>query len=74
MNNVKTVFLLVALSGIFLAIGGLIFGPTGLIIAGVIALAMNFFSYWSSDKLVFEDRWRTGGHPGPGAAPAPHHR
>ncbi len=54
MNNVKTVFLLVALSGIFLAIGGIIFGPTGLIIAGVIALAMNFFSYWSSDKLVLK--------------------
>jgi heat shock protein HtpX len=52
MNNVKTVFLLVALSGIFLAIGGLVFGMAGLIIAGVIAVAMNFFSYWSSDKLV----------------------
>jgi heat shock protein HtpX len=52
MNNIKTVFLLVLLSGVFLAIGGLVFGTAGLIIAGVIALAMNFFSYWSSDKLV----------------------
>ncbi len=54
MNNVKTVFLLVLLSGVFLAIGGLVFGMAGLIIAGVIAVAMNFFSYWSSDKLVLK--------------------
>src|SRR3990170_3784136 len=54
MNNLKTVFLLVLLSGIFLAIGGLVGGQTGLIVAFVIALGMNFFSYWFSDKLALK--------------------
>jgi heat shock protein HtpX len=52
MNTLKTLFLLVLLSGIFLAIGGLVGGTTGLIVAGVFALGMNFFSYWFSDKLA----------------------
>jgi len=37
MKALKTVFLLVLLSGIFLAIGGLVAGQTGLIMAGVFA-------------------------------------
>ena len=53
-NNVKTVFLLVLLSAIFLAIGGLVGGTTGLIVAGVFAGGMNFFSYWFSDKLALK--------------------
>jgi heat shock protein HtpX len=52
MKALKTVFLLVLLSGIFLAIGGLVAGQTGLIVAGVFAAGMNFFSYWFSDKLA----------------------
>jgi heat shock protein HtpX len=52
MNAAKTVFLLVLLSGIFVAAGYIVAGPTGLIIAGVVAVVMNFGSYWSSDKLV----------------------
>lgn len=53
-NNLKTVFLLVLLSGIFLAIGGLVGGQTGLIVALGFALAMNFFSFWFSDKLALK--------------------
>ncbi len=52
LSNVKTVFLLVALSGIFLLIGGLLGGQTGLILAFVFAAAMNMGSYWFSDKLA----------------------
>jgi len=52
MNTLKTVFLLVLLSGIFLAIGGLVGGRIGLIVALVFAAGMNFFSYWFSDKLA----------------------
>ncbi len=52
MNTLKTLFLLVLLSGIFLAIGGLVGGTTGLIVAAVFAAGMNFFSYWFSDKLA----------------------
>lgn len=54
MKTLKTVFLLVLLSGIFLAIGGLVGGQTGLVVALVFALAMNFFSFWFSDKLALK--------------------
>ena len=52
MKAIKTVSLLALLSAIFLVVGFLLAGVTGLIVAIVGALAMNFFSYWSSDKLV----------------------
>jgi len=52
MKAIKTVSLLALLSAIFLVAGFLVAGVPGLIVAFVVALAMNFFSYWSSDKLV----------------------
>lgn len=52
MNQVKTVILLGALTGLFLLIGTLIGGRAGLIIALILAGGMNFFSYWFSDKIV----------------------
>ncbi len=52
MNRVKTVLLLGLLTGLFLAVGGAIGGRTGLVIALLLAGAMNFFSYWYSDKMV----------------------
>ena len=54
MNTVKTLFLMVLLSGIFLAIGWMVGGQFGVIIAFVLALGMNFFSYWFSDKLALK--------------------
>ena len=54
MKAIKTVSLLALLSAIFLVVGFLLAGVTGLIVAIVGALAMNFFSYWSSDKLVLK--------------------
>lgn len=52
MNFFKTSLLLAAMTGLFLAIGFLIGGQFGVIIAFVIALGMNIFSYWNSDKAV----------------------
>jgi heat shock protein HtpX len=52
MNYAKTALLLAALTGIFLALGAAIGGQTGLVIAFVIALAMNAFSLWKSDSVV----------------------
>jgi heat shock protein HtpX len=52
MNALKTTVLLAAITGLFLAIGYFIGGPTGLIVAFVFAGLMNFFAYWSSDKLA----------------------
>ncbi|MEW5702066.1 MAG: zinc metalloprotease HtpX [Candidatus Zixiibacteriota bacterium] len=52
MNHVKTLLLLTVLTVILLIIGQLVGGQQGMIIAFVFAMAMNFFSYWFSDKIV----------------------
>ena len=51
-NAVKTTLLLGLLTGIILAIGRLMGGSQGIVIAFVFAAAMNFGSYWFSDKIV----------------------
>ena len=51
-NTVKTVVLLGVLSALLLAIGELLGGSNGLVIAFVLAVVMNFGSYWFSDKIV----------------------
>ncbi len=52
MEVIKTVFLLTLLTLLFVWIGGMIGGTQGMVIAFLIAMAMNFFSYFNSDKLV----------------------
>jgi len=52
MNYMRTALLLAALTGLFVAIGYLIGGPNGMVIAFLIAAGMNLFAYWSSDKMV----------------------
>jgi heat shock protein HtpX len=52
MNYLRTAILLAGLTALFMAIGYLIGGQSGMMIALVIAAAMNLFSYWNSDKLV----------------------
>ena len=52
MNNLKTFFLMMIMSGLLLIIGTVLGGLGGLIFALVIALAMNMFAYWSSDKIA----------------------
>lgn len=52
MSYARTALLLAAMTGLFLAIGALIGGQGGMMIALVIALAMNAFAYWNSDKMV----------------------
>jgi len=51
-NQIKTVFFLGLLTGLLLLVGQLIGGTSGLTVAFIIALLMNFFSYWFSDKIV----------------------
>jgi heat shock protein HtpX len=51
-NWVKTAMLMAAITALFIVIGGMIGGSRGMMIALVIALGMNFFSYWFSDKMV----------------------
>lgn len=51
-NIMKTAVLMAAITALFMALGSLIGGQQGMLIALVVALGMNFFSYWYSDKLV----------------------
>jgi heat shock protein HtpX len=51
-NGLKTVLLLGLLSGLLLVAGDVIAGPNGIVVAFIMALVMNFGSYWFSDKLV----------------------
>jgi len=51
-NGVKTALLLGLLSGLLLALGQLLGGSNGLVMAFVLAAIMNFASYWFSDKIV----------------------
>jgi heat shock protein HtpX len=50
----KTFLLLTALTVLFLIIGQLIGGQRGMVMAFGIAILMNFFSYWFSDKIVLK--------------------
>ncbi|MBM4283933.1 MAG: zinc metalloprotease HtpX [Deltaproteobacteria bacterium] len=53
-NRIKTVLLLAGLTVFLVFMGKLLGGRTGMYIAFIIALAMNFFSYWFADKIVLK--------------------
>jgi len=53
-NSLKTWTLLAALGALFIAVGGLLGGRSGLVIALVFAVAMNAFVYWKSDSLALK--------------------
>jgi heat shock protein HtpX len=53
-NLMKTAILMAAITALFMAIGALLGGQQGMVLALLIALGMNFFSYWFSDKLVLK--------------------
>jgi heat shock protein HtpX len=53
MNNIlKTTFLLSLLTVLLVVMGGAVGGQGGMIIAFLMAVGMNFGSYWFSDKIV----------------------
>ncbi len=52
MNAIKTVFLMALMMALFLLVGYAIGGNSGMTIAFIFSLAMNFGSYWFSDKIV----------------------
>ncbi|HXW82993.1 MAG TPA: zinc metalloprotease HtpX [Candidatus Binataceae bacterium] len=52
MSFLKTTFLLGAMTGLLMLVGGLIGGRGGVEMAFVFAAIMNFASYWFSDKMV----------------------
>ena len=52
MNSLKTTMLMALLMGLMVALGGAFAGHTGMTVMLIIALGMNFFSYWFSDRMV----------------------
>lgn len=53
-NLMKTAILMAAITALFMAVGSVLGGRQGMMLALVVALGMNFFSYWFSDKLVLK--------------------
>jgi heat shock protein HtpX len=51
-NGLKTAVLLGAMSALVIAVGYLLGGSTGILIAGVIAVGMNAYAYFNSDKIA----------------------
>ena len=54
MNLMRTAMLLAFMTALFMGVGFLIGGRGGMMIALLIAAAMNFFSYWNSDRMVLK--------------------
>jgi heat shock protein HtpX len=52
MNTLRTGILMAAMTGLFLAVGYLIGGEVGMVIAFLFAAGSNLFAYWNSDKVV----------------------
>jgi heat shock protein HtpX len=53
-NLMKTAILMAAITALFMLLGRMLGGPSGMMLALVVALGMNFFSYWFSDKIVLK--------------------
>jgi heat shock protein HtpX len=54
MNKLKTTLLLSLLTILMVTMGSAIGGKSGMVLAFIMALGMNFFSYWFSDKIVLK--------------------
>jgi len=53
-NLMKTAILMAAITALFMALGAMVGGRSGMMLALLVALGMNFFSYWFSDTLVLK--------------------
>ncbi|MFH5832108.1 zinc metalloprotease HtpX [Halalkalibaculum sp. DA3122] len=53
-NSMRTVFLMTLVAVLFMLVGQILGGSTGLIIAFIFAMGMNAVSYWYSDKMVLK--------------------
>jgi len=51
-NGFKTTMLLAALTALFMALGFTLGGRGGMMIALLVAVGMNLFTYWNADKIV----------------------
>src|SRR5690606_13324235 len=49
---VRTAILMAAMTALFMGVGWLLAGGTGVVLAFVAAAAMNAFAWWNSDSMV----------------------
>ncbi len=52
MNMMRTALLLAAMTALFVVVGGLLGGQSGMMIALLIAVGTNLFAWWNSDKMA----------------------
>lgn len=52
MSTIRTGLLMAAMTALFMAVGALIGGETGMMLALMFALGTNLFAYWNADKVV----------------------
>jgi heat shock protein HtpX len=52
MNTLRTGMLMALLTGLFIAVGALVGGGPGMMIAFAFAAGTNLFAYWNSDKML----------------------
>lgn len=52
MNTLRTGILLAALTALFMGVGLMLGGTTGMFLAFLFAAGTNLFAYWNSDKMV----------------------
>ena len=51
-NLLRTGVLIAALTALFMAVGYWVSGPQGMVVALLVAAAMNLVTYWTADRLV----------------------
>jgi heat shock protein HtpX len=51
-NLMKTAILMAAITALFMFLGQMWGGRSGMMLALIVALGLNFFSYWFSDSIV----------------------
>ena len=68
MNMMRTAILIAGMTALFIGVGFMIGGQTGMLIALVVSVGMNVFAYWNSDKMVLRMHGATevtaSSHPG----------
>ncbi len=68
MNMMRTGILIAGMTALFIGVGFMIGGQTGMLIALVVSVGMNVFAYWNSDKMVLRMHGATevtaSSHPG----------
>ncbi|MCK0206762.1 zinc metalloprotease HtpX [Starkeya koreensis] len=52
MNYFRTAILLAGMTALFMGVGFMLGGQTGMVVALLVAAGMNLFSYWNSDRMV----------------------